>query len=125
LADITFRGKSYTVPLMTLGQITRVSWIEGQIAELTKEQDVALSLEEFDARTKRTDELYTQKLVTIFGSGGPGVLRSDLQPDEQEALESFFYELAGAWVQKLRGTRGTSEVSTVPPGTQNSPTGTT
>lgn len=121
MPDITFRGQQYTVPMMTLGQITRVSWLESQIAELAAKQDSAEGLEDFDKCAKQTDELYTQKLATIFGANGPSVLRSDLQQEEQEALESFFLLLADKWLTKWQSIKKTSQGSTPSPTTPDSP----
>lgn len=124
MPDITFRGKTYTVPLLTLGQITRVSWLESQIASLSAKQDEVSDLAEFDAHAKKCDELYTQKLSTIFGTAGPNVLRSELQQEEQEALESFFLTLADKWLAKWQSIRKTLPDSTAGAITPSSPQGT-
>lgn len=106
--ELEFRGTKYSLDPMTMRQFTRVWWIEGKIKELADKQDKAETVEEFDKLTAELDALYSQKLSTIFGSSVPNVLRSDLQAEEIEALESFFLLLADGWMKKLKDSSATS-----------------
>lgn len=108
-----FRSASYDVPILRMGQIERVAKIERLLGELTKKQ-AASSIEEWDKLNEEMDRLYSQVVDTIFSGKGPTVKRSELTVRENEALESFFVELAEDSAEKSRKSNPPSQSTSVP-----------